>query len=222
MQRRRDAPAPSRSTRAAGLGPGTNARRRGPQPPPPHLYQRHRAANTLLGLAALATCEDLYLRNELDPMSWSILDVLSTGALAPACLLAWTKCRYNELARLNLAALVDGRAIDVPASKHGRSRRIPGYHMSVATHWLPVDPATPITLISYDALCARLKRAQQRAGIQLPRNAKDKTHVFRHLHASWRAAEGYPLEAISAELGHHSSSSTEKYIHPLPHLKMRT
>lgn len=198
-----------------GAADSSNARSRGPQPPTPNLYRLARRANALLAAAVARTCEHLAGRHILDPYSWSILQELPPAAVAPAGLLAWTKCRYAELNSIDMRALLAGETLVIPSSKNGPTRLVSGWPELLWPYWKPVPPDVKITVISYDSLCQRIRRAARRVHVRLPKDAHDKTHIFRHLHASWRAANGAPIADISAELGHTSELSTRQYIHPL-------
>jgi site-specific recombinase XerD len=42
-------------------------------------------------------------------------------------------------------------------------------------------------------------------------------HALRHAHASWLLAGGADLQAVKERLGHGSITTTERYLHTLPH-----
>lgn len=198
-----------------------NARSRGPAPAFPSLLTTGGQQHAALCYALDQTINHLARSGVVDPLSYLVLSTVPPSAYVPCALLAWSKCRWNELVTIDLPGVIAGQPIRIEASKGSRPRTLPGWPLTLAPCWARVDPSAPLLIISYDAVCQRLAQARRRAGIELPAQAKDKTHIFRHLYASWLHAQGESLHVIAARLGHRSESSTRHYIHPLEHLKAR-
>lgn len=113
----------------------------------------------------------------------------------------------------------DGR-VTITAKKGSKKRVIELTTDEERLAWRRLHSCYHLTLVSYDVVLSQIKAACRINNIGLPDGAHDGTHIFRHLRASWRADEGWPIERIQAELGHVSPGSTEQYIHDVAKLVM--
>ena len=150
----------------------------------------------------------------IDPLSVRILGEVPPRSLVPAWLLAWTRCRWSELAQIDVRDIREGRPMHLRAVKGSKPRHAPKLPLLAQRHLASISPATPLCTVRYDTLIQDIDLARHAAHVYLPEGAKDKTHLFRHLWASWRAAHGASIEAIADGLGHRSTDSTLHYVHP--------
>jgi len=195
-----------------------NARQRGPTPPAALALLDARPGHFRLAVALTHTVPELVLRGIIDPYSATILAQLPQHVYAPAALLAWSKCRWNELAAVDMEAVVAGRRWRIFPSKGSQERWIRPYMGTVERYWRNVPITVPVSIVGYSSLCAALAAAQDAAGITVPDQHHSKTHIFRHFYASWRNARGALIEDIAHELGHYSTDSTRRYIHEVSDL----
>lgn len=190
-----------------------NARSRGPRPPAQLSLLDGRRRHQPLIVAMRATVAALAEAGRIDPYSYSILHHIEPWALVPAGLLAWTRARWIELASIDMVHLVAGEPIQILAAKGSLDRVVSSWPRDLADAWERVSIIAPLTCISYDRLCWCIDQARRKAGIRSLDASLDKTHIFRHLWASWRHSEGDHVETIAADLGHCKTDSTLAYIH---------
>lgn len=160
----------------------------------------------------LRSCaQDLSARGFMSPAAVRLLDYLPDIAQPIAVVLAWTYCRWAELEYLDIGQVQRGGPIDVAATKGSADRIAPRARpvLHAPDQWPATVPGLATT--SYDTLCASIAHARDRAGITLPDHAYSYTHLFRHLHASWRAEQGWTIDEIRDEMGHRSARSTAHY-----------
>lgn len=150
----------------------------------------------------------------LDPLSYRLLQQVTSHALIPSTLLAVTLLRYSELTQTTPRALFQKKPVEVVQLKTKTKRRVSLYNLRDCMPLQTKELPTFLTTIGYDRLCRYIKLARSRAHISLPRPGFDETHIFRHLNASWLSHCGVPNEEISKRLGHASSSAVLSYIHP--------
>lgn len=170
---------------------------------------RHRRLRSAL----LSGLDELVDVTSTTPPAVRILQEVAPRSLVPSILLACYRLRYAELARFDLPAYASGRPQRLQRVKGSASLHIQPIHDPTSPEWRRVDPQTPVVLVSYDSLAHDLAYARDRAGIHLAGDHFDRTHIFRHLHASWLHSAGVPVGIIARALGHHSPASTASYIH---------
>lgn len=158
------------------------------------------------------------VRERLTPLSALIVDTLPGRYVVPAFLLAYTRARWSEVQAGWIKDIQEGRSLIIKASKNKSTRSVPPLPERSAQYWRVALPTAPVTIVSYDQLCDQLRRTSRDVGITLPQTANDGTHIFRHLYASFKHAEGMPKHEISHALGHHSQTAVRHYIHPLESL----
>lgn len=154
----------------------------------------------------------------MTPISALIVDTVPARYVVPTFLLAYTRARWSEVQSSWIADIQEGRSLIVKASKNDYTRSVPPIPERYAQYWRIAPPTAPVTMVSYDQLCDQLRRTSRAVGIILPPNAKNATHIFRHLFASFKHAEGMPRAEISHALGHHSQTAVRHYIHPIESL----
>jgi len=170
-------------------------------------------ADSVVG-AALSTWVSRLARGGLiDPVS-SLICMRVRGALKlPVSLLALTMVRYSELKFIDIRALLSGFPFKVYQPKTREYREVWGQG-PVIDGWelLPYENVD-VGRFGYDAVCSCLSKAIPEEVSLRIWNRSDKTHIFRHLGASWAALNGWGNEIISAKLGHANPASNESYLH---------
>lgn len=178
---------------------------------------RHRG-RALLRRAAVATAAALYRRGRISPWSYDIVTMCADWSRAEAALLAWTVARWSELATIDPLRCARGSTIYLSCGKTQSRRRLEPVPEEVRSEWQAVRPGTIPADIPATTARRQIRAAANAAGVRRLRGAQDSTHIFRHLRASWRAEQGWSLDAIAEELGHASTESTQHYIHDLDDL----
>lgn len=170
---------------------------------------RHRRLRSAL----VSSLDGLLDRTHTTPPAVRILQEVKERSLVPSIFLAIYRLRFAELERIDLDAYTHGRSQILNRLKGSRDLildPVPDWETDV---WQRVDPQTPICLVSYDTLSHDLAYARDVAGVSLQGTHLDRTHIFRHIHATVLARAGCPVEQIAVSLGHHSPESTLAYIH---------
>lgn len=153
------------------------------------------------------------LRGDIDPLSALIITRVPESCRPVAILLAALHCRYSELERLDMTALIERRLLQIHVLKRGISHTCRPRPLGDAILWQEVFPDAPLASICYDTMCERIRIATRRAAIPHLDGILSATHTFRHLWASWRASKGDDITAIASALGHRSPTSAHAYIH---------
>lgn len=191
----------------------STARHRGPLPPVT-LWQSESAeahlaiARRLRALPAAAAAERM-----IDPWSRAVLEAVHIRALVPCWLLATARARWSELRPIALHTAMRTGRIRIHASKGSKDRQARVLPSAAGIDGLDVAEHVPVTILSYEAVCRHIRAASADAGVGVPSRHNSGTHIFRHFWATWRASQGASLAEISADLGHFSPESTERYIH---------
>lgn len=153
------------------------------------------------------------LRGDIDPLSARIITRVPESCRPVAILLAALHCRYSELERLDMTALIERRLLQIHVLKGGISHTCRPRPLGDATCWQQVSPDAPLASICYDTMCERIRIATRRASVPHINGILSATHIFRHLWASWRASQGDEITTIASALGHRSLTSAQVYLH---------
>lgn len=149
----------------------------------------------------------------LSPASVATLSNLKSQFIFPALVLANFRLRYGDLYRLNLRVLLNSETLTIIQQK---TKNPLFFEKNIFYDYLKdryISPSTPFSLCKYDSLRDAIQRASRLAGVRLPGNAKDGTHIFRHLEASFQKQEGASLSEIRHMLGHTSQVAVAHYVH---------
>jgi integrase len=149
----------------------------------------------------------------IDPYSAALLEHVPDISIAPAALLAVTRCRWAELLRFPLEPWAGGRSVRVEGAKRGKTRTIRGADRVTVGILQPALRLRPVWACSLAMVQTQIVQAISDAGYQLPARSHGATHAFRHFWATWQRANGCSVSEISEGLGHYRRQSTEAYIH---------
>lgn len=192
---------------------GATARTRGPQPPAPMKAIRMRRSHRLYGLAMRDLIKELADLLIVDPASAAIVQLIHIRAAPVAGLLAWTHCRWSELPSIDQRRVLNGHSFGISASKGSRGRVITAMPGGCVPLFDAVPRDIPLILDPYDRINRWLRQAAKAAGVALPESARDGTHQFRHLYASWVKHAGWADDRIQEALGHVHPGSKAGYLH---------
>lgn len=162
----------------------------------------------------LLTCLDHSVESgDLDPISYNIL--LKTPRLSrlEAIIQAWTCCRYSEIDYVDLNAMISGKRLCVYQPKNKGNRYVDPFPFFdiIPNHYLDVNYR--VRYISYDSYQRSIARCVPEHVGSVLSACNDKTHIFRHLRASYFYSIGFNISDISTFFGHKSRDATIRYIH---------
>lgn len=179
--------------------------------------RRHRG-RALLRRAAVSTVAALRRDGKISPWSAEVVTLCADWSRAECALLAWTVARWSELSTLDPLRCATGSAVYISCGKTQSTRRLDPVPEETREHWADVPVGIVPAQISADTARHQIRLAADAAGVRRLPRAQDSTHIFRHLRASWRVAQGWSLDAVACEIGHASTDSTRHYVHALPDL----
>ena len=163
---------------------------------------------------AVVSCEGAWMSGgDVDPISLRIARLSLSASKAAIYLLATTRLRWCDLAKIDMQAYIQSVPQQIQTSKNGRPRTITPRPSGSPALWQHVHVDAPISNVSVRTLTRDIQRCLNLSGVPQFGTAHTGTHVFRHLWASWRSSEGDPIATIAVGLGHWSTSSTMCYIH---------
>ena len=152
-------------------------------------------------------------KNQISPLSHSILGGLPSLAFVPGLLQAYTCCRYCELSQIGVHLIKTNSPFVIKSSKSDHIRSENRFSLQHPDQLRRINPATKILVISYDSYKNSIIKAKRPFKFIQIMDILDCTHIWRHIEASWQYSRGVALADISNHLGHVSHSTTQKYIH---------
>lgn len=165
-------------------------------------------ANHIIGRMQIAAEKEM-----ISQLSMEVCTALRSVTRLEACLLAWCHCRFSELVYVDIGEILDGKSWPLYQPKTKKSRMI------VALPEGDIDSQPTRFLLHrlnsrhYDSLRFAIERATPAPVRDVLVHQKDKTHLFRHIHASFLAKKGVAIDDIKAEFSHSSPAVTLEYIH---------
>ena len=178
-------------------------------------YKQAAKARALLRAVCRKQLLQLLSDCEIAPLAFNIAARAPSWIQTEVIFLAWARCRWSELQTIDLSRLKRNERWCLTQTKTGTTRWMPRASRRLDSDWARIDPTYPLPGVPYDAARRGIRRIQREMRINLPDRANDGTHIFRHLHASWRRACGASLESIAVELGQSTLGATRQYIHPM-------
>ena len=147
------------------------------------------------------------------PVSSFILSNMPLSTYIPALLQCWTCCRFNELNQISIDHLRFGSPITIKSSKSSHTRVVPPFPFLRKYPLIGISPYTRILVTCYDSYREAILKTESKIGLHHGLNILDRTHIFRHLEASYMFEQGQPIGTISDHLGHLHDKTTRLYIH---------
>jgi integrase len=173
----------------------------------------------LLSITAKSGLRD-FIFDSIDPLSREILNNVNILCLFPAYLLSYFCLRFSELNFVSLRLLLSGETIKVYQPKTGQYKVISNNPFYSYLNYDVIDPTTPVMVVSYTQVKDSVHKAAALSGVQIPGEAQDATHIFRHLRASYAKQNGQSLKEIRKLLGHSGREAIKHYIHKYELLKI--
>lgn len=157
----------------------------------------------------------IHLNNirEIGPVELALY--MQTPALGRinSALLCGYALRYKELTALKTAWFMDGGTYYIKQFKTSSMKAIDTRDLAVILKDVPPSIVSNALVISYESLERYIARACQSCRIDLGPGVKDRTHIWRHLRASWLLYDGNSKSTVSKVLGHTDPSSVSAYTH---------
>jgi len=149
----------------------------------------------------------------VDPLSLLIVERVDRFNRSAVCLLALTCLRYSDLYNLDISAYLSGQDVSLKQNKTGSIIKLPALPKGLLSQsrriHVPVHPLNQ----SYSSVRHSLGKA---VPLFLARSLEEnahKTHIFRHLRASYLISKSHTHREISVILGHHGNTAVNSYVH---------
>jgi len=156
----------------------------------------------------------MMLRNgKIDTLTYNIVERVPRLQRFETCLLAATACRYSELQLIEIERLTEGKAFMIIQPKTRSARILSGIEEMTKVDWTGVNLSCRYPLTNYDMSRRAISKVVPGELRQALLNENDKTHIFRHLRATWMRMQGFEITEIKNYLGHTNIDSTRQYIH---------
>lgn len=166
----------------------------------------------LFGLIRSYWLDNFTLMN-ISTQSKLILNSLPLLSFVPAFLQVWTLCRYGELKQIKIQSIKKRKELEIRSSKGEHVRLVPAVPFSDSADLKSIKDKTKIQVVSYDSYKDSISRVLFELNILFDEGILNRSHIFRHLEATFLSNRGVPIEKISYMLGHITDSSTSEYIH---------
>jgi len=158
------------------------------------------------------TVEDLADEGLLSRVSEQIALSSRRDHWLPITLLCLSACRFSELKLLDLGAVIDQRPQSIIMPKTKQTRLISGVYVSDRADKSTLSATTKVLHTNYESLRIEMLRCTPSNIRTILKFQNDKTHIFRHLRASFMSWKGVPTEKISEYFAHQSVEATREYI----------
>jgi len=174
----------------------------------------HDVEENLAVASRLQLALEMMLRNgKIDTLTYNIVVRVPRLQRLETCLLAATACRYSELQLIEIERLTEGQAFMIIQPKTKSPRILSGIEEMATIDWAGVNLSCRYPLTNYDMSRRAISRVVPGELRQALLNENDKTHIFRHLRATWMKMLGFDIGEIANYLGHTNIDSTRQYIH---------
>jgi len=147
------------------------------------------------------------------PITKLILNSLPLLSFVPAFFQAWTLCRYGEIKQISIRSLKKNEDIIIKSSKSDHVRSVPLPSFLIPESLKTIKVKTKIQVVSYDSYKDSIARIIDNLDYFVFSDILNRTHIFRHLEATFLQKSGVSISDISYKLGHISDSATFEYIH---------
>lgn len=149
----------------------------------------------------------------IDPWSRHILERVDVTHFPITWVLAVAHARISQAAAATPQLISEGRSVELPAKKQGLPLTLPPL-VELPTRLR--DSRTPVPkrhVHSREAIGRHIWQIAKHFQVTLPPRALHKTHIMRHLWASWAASRGHTASHIALGLGHATPATNSPYIH---------
>ena len=148
----------------------------------------------------------------IDPISLQIATDVSPLARTAACVQARYALRRSELAQIDFWQICTGAGQSIREGKTSHTRRLNPFSTSMQHEFNHLIYPSHISIMSVNEYGSAVARAVPRWLSEILIEENHASHIFRHLHASWMAAQGYTLQTIQEFFGHAEQASTSAYL----------
>lgn len=166
-----------------------------------------------LGGAALRVVLRHANQGKIDPVTAHLVLAIGRMETGEASLLAWGAFRYKELDQIDVRSWAGGQNINIRQTKTDQPRGVTGISTDDRLEFSDVEVTESMRIVNYDSLHYAIANSMPIRLREVLSGCQNKTHVFRHLRASWMLQQGSKLYQIQKFFGHKNSESTEQYIH---------
>jgi len=156
---------------------------------------------------------DLNNGREIGPVELALYMRTPTLARINCALLCGYALRYKELTALKTAWFKDGDTYYIKQFKTSVMKSVDTRMLARILGDVSAATVSNVLLLPYESLERFIARACQECKIDLGKGVKDRTHIWRHLRASWLLYDGHSKSEVSRVLGHTDAGSVNAYTH---------
>jgi len=169
--------------------------------------------NLYLGDAFRKKLFDLTQIGKISEVSYSILNGSPPLLYLPISLQILYLLRLSELHQIKFDSLLFGMSQTILQTKTSTPKVLVPVDLSTYLRLIDVDIETQILFCSHSNYIAALSKIIPAKILGCLESEFNKSHVFRHIHASFLKSKNVPPNVIAESLGHTSLSSQDAYIH---------
>lgn len=130
-----------------------------------------------------------------------------------ATLLCLSTCRFKEVKRIDMSKVLDDRVQVVKQYKTGSDRLISNLYLTPQAHRETLRADVKKKIAGYESLRVQLIDSTPSRVRTILQFQNSRTHIFRHLRASFMLWRGNDLSEITEYFAHKSEQATRDYIH---------
>jgi len=180
---------------------------------PSTQYLAQVEANLRVSDALFNYCKQLRTLDLIDPISLSIINSAYPLCRLAMCLQVIYSLRLSEIHHVDLNCLLFGKSQTIIQPKTKAFKFLPSIDLSSFIRQTDIHDNISILPMSHSSYIERFKNIVPLFVQQILIDEHDRSHVFRHLQASFMKSQNIPLDIISAKLGHSDSQSVRAYLH---------
>lgn len=166
-------------------------------------------------LAQLINIElsDKHYARSFHPLALHLVRISSVYNKFALFILCITNLRWSDASRINFSIAVKNKFFNIIQNKTSGIVSVPlSLRVPELIDFIHFNDSI-IEFSSYNSVSSEIKRLLRSISLPLSLNFNSRTHIFRHLNASFYASIGYDSDFIMNKLGHFSVSSQVQYIH---------
>lgn len=156
---------------------------------------------------------DIFKLKKIPPITFSICRSISYWNKIPCFLLAKSLLRFSDFEKSDWHDIISSGFIRLTQDK---TKKIVMHTFNIYNSQLKLKLLSFLAVKpnwNYNKLAAEIEIIVRKDFSHLQFDFKHKTHIFRHLFASWMSDMGYSSEIISESLGNSPAAVKSHYIH---------